>query len=714
MTQVSPKTNLQEDTVIQSDPELPRSPNRFAAEQLREKMRGLVEPPRSGGVSWWQGLSIRVKTTALAVVLGALPVLIVGGTSAYVANQVIRAEVVTRQDTLPGPTPAASTPLASQRTLVLTLLLGTGATALVVGLIAAVVMNRAMRPILAATEAVAKIGMGELDTRLDVHGRDEIAVLGKNINRMVIQLQGAVAAQTSETAQERILMEAKGSNALYPTDLQIVYDHTLETARQLLQLDRMVVYRFGETTDAVMAESVALGYPSAMQMQMSDVMQMNDVCIPAATREFYRSGKVMVVANVVEAGLHSEHLKLLSALDVRALLVAPLIAGDRLFGLLIAHDCSAARPWQGEDIEFLKRLGQELGLTTYRVTLLEEAERLAIEQQKRKEFLETRVLSLLQEVAPLGQGDLTTRVRVTADEIGTIADFYNAMVDSLRTIVLQVKEAADQVTETTQVNQAAIQMLSTNALYQAEEIAQALQSIEDLAMSAQAVDVNAIEAEQVIQQAGQTVKEGDAAMNSTVEGIQAIRATVAEAARKVKHLGESSQKISTVVDLISSLASQTHMLALNASIEAGRASEDNRSFVIVAEEVRALARQSAQATEDIRKLIDSIQTETNEVIIAMEAGTEQVVKGTQLVDVTRRSLTKISTASEQVSQLVKAITQATSMQSQTAEVITQTIQKVNAIAHQTSTEANQVSDSFEELQQVAQTLQLGVSQFKVL
>jgi methyl-accepting chemotaxis protein len=333
--------------------------------------------------------------------------------------------------------------------------------------------------------------------------------------------------------------------------------------------------------------------------------------------------------------------------------------------------------------------------------------------EQTKEELQQRALQLLQEVDPIRQGDLTVRARVTADEIGTVADSYNATVESLQKIVTQVQAAATQVDHATRDNEASVQNLSEEALRQAAEIGAALSRIEEMSEVVQAVAISAEQAEAAAQQAAQTVDEGDAAMNRTVDGIQAIRATVAETAKKVKHLGESSQRISAVVELIGSFAAQTNMLALNASIEASRAGEEGRGFAVVAAEVRALARQSAEATEEIRKLVASIQAETNEVVATMESGTEQVVSGTRLVDETRQSLNKITAATAQISRQVKAIAQAATMQTEASKTVTQTMQGVVLIANRTSEEAAQVAASFDQLRQVAQELQIEVSQFKV-
>lgn len=364
-----------------------------------------------------------------------------------------------------------------------------------------------------------------------------------------------------------------------------------------------------------------------------------------------------------------------------------------------------------ESNEELERTNRELEMRVeQRTAELRKAKELT---ELDKQALQASALKLLQEVDPISKGNLTIRARVTEDEIGTIADSYNATVENLCKIVQQVQTAARQVVETTSTSEIAVQSLSTEASRQAQEIADALDKIEQMAVAVRAVAENAAQAEVAVQEATHTVEEGDAIMNRTVNGMQSIRATVAETAKKVKHLGESSQRISAVIDLINAFASQTNMLALNASIEASRAGEYGKGFAVVAEEVRALARQSAEATEEIRKLIVNIQAETNEVVRAMEEGTEQVVVGTKLVDETRYSLNRIASTSAQISQLVEAIAQATIVQSQTAETVTRSMHNVAAIANETSTEAQYVSSSFGQLREVAETLQSEVSQFKV-
>lgn len=333
--------------------------------------------------------------------------------------------------------------------------------------------------------------------------------------------------------------------------------------------------------------------------------------------------------------------------------------------------------------------------------------------EQAKEALQQRVNQLLQEVTPIREGDLTIQAQVTADEIGTIADSYNTMVKSLQAIVVQVQSTAQYVAEATSVHESSVRELHTGASQQAIEIAQALQRTEQMAEVVHQLTIRAQKAAAAVQQATEAVAEGDIAMNRTVNSITAIETTVLETVDKVKHLGEASQEISAVVGLIKRFADQTNLLALNASVEASRAGQEGQSFMVIAAEVRTLAQQSAEATEAIRKLVATIQAETNEVVAAIESSSKQVTTGTELVNHTRQSLNKITAVNAQISELVATIAEATLVQSQGAETITATMQGVAAIANKTSTEAQQVSAAFEQLSQMTQDLQSDVGRFKV-
>lgn len=587
-----------------------------------------------------------------------------------------------------------------------------GLLALVLGGLAAAIITGVARQIsLPLNDLSAKaqqVSDGNLEVTAELRGSSETRTLAQTFNELVFRLKGFLREQTLNTRRANLAAEITGAKVVSSEELLPVFDQVVEEARDILASDRVVIYQFNPNGSGhIVAESVADVLPSAYKQQL------DDPCIPQATREKYLSDGILVVNDVTATHFHPEHIALLKALKVKSLLGVPIISQGQLYGLLITHHCRSHHEWQPSEVDFLQQLGLQVGLVIERVKLLEQTRDLAEEQRRIKEGLQHNALQLLMDVDPVSQGNLTVRAKVTEDEIGTVADSYNATIASLRKIVTQVQEAARQVASTTDMNETSVQALSTAAAQQAGEILAALERAQEMANSVRLVATNAEKAEAAVQEAAQTVQAGDEAMNRTVDGILAIRQTVAETAKKVKRLGESSQKISNVVNLISGFAAQTNMLALNASIEASRAGEDGKGFAVVAEEVRGLARQSAEATTEIEKLVASIQAETNEVVIAMESGTEQVVAGTQLVDETRQSLNKITTVSRQISELVASIAQATIVQSQASETVTDTMTNVAAIANQNAAAANQVSASFEQLRSVAQALQAEVERFKV-
>ncbi|MGF1568765.1 MAG: methyl-accepting chemotaxis protein [Nodosilinea sp.] len=553
-----------------------------------------------------------------------------------------------------------------------------------------------------------QVSQGNLNVRAEVVGSSEAQTLAVTFNDLVLRVRGFLREQTLNTRRANLAAEITGAQITTLADLEPVYDRLVAESRSILAADRVVVYQFNpDWSGRIVAESVGAALPSAQEQELGDP------CIPQETLAKYRAEGMLIETNVANAALHPEHLALLQNLQVKAILGVPILRQGQLYGLLIAHHCQGTHQWQEAEIDLLKLVGQQLGLVIDRVNLLGQTQALATEQRQIKEGLQRNALQLLMDVDPVSQGNLTVRAKVTEDEIGTVADSYNATIANLRKIVLQVQGASRQVADTTDTSQTAVRSLAAAATQQASEILAALDLVQEMSDSVQLVAANAEKAEAAVVQAERTVAQGDEAMNRTVDGILAIRETVADTAKKVKRLGESSQKISNVVNLISGFAAQTNMLALNASIEASRAGESGKGFAVVAEEVRQLARQSAEATTEIEKLVASIQTETNAVVIAMESGTEQVVTGTQLVDETRQSLNQINAVSRQISALVAAIADATVVQSQASEAVTVTMNSVAATASQSSSAANQMSDSFAQLRSVAQALEEEVGRFKV-
>jgi methyl-accepting chemotaxis protein PixJ len=584
------------------------------------------------------------------------------------------------------------------------------------GLVAVGFAGTFSRPVRRLASFTQQIGDGELDARLESSDRkDEIGILSQELNKMATSLQINLSERRLESERVQLFADIASTRAVQAQDLEAVFGRALDGAKQIMAVDRVVIYRFNpDGSGYISHESVDAGLPSALREKATDP------CIPESLIEAYKKGRIVPTQDVEEQDYHPDHKALLSRLQIKANLVIPIVQQDQLFGLLVAHHCYQTHAWQPDEIDFLQQVALQIGLSLDRVGFLEQVEQSrnqsevsASDQKQAKETMQKRALELLMEVDPVSKGDLTIRANVTEDEIGTIADSYNAMIRSLRQIVSQVQTSAQSVSNTAENSEAIVESLSTEANLQVEAIAIALTQIQEMAKSSQGVSNRAQQASQKMQQASQTSQAGDVAMNRTVAGISAIRDTVSTASKKVKRLSEASENISKVVKLIADFASQTNMLALNAAIEAARAGEEGEGFAVVAKKVRLLAQQSSAATIEIGELVTEIQTQTNEVLVVMESGTEQVTTGTQLVEEARQKLIQINAVSTEVNKLVQEIAKASAIQTQSSSTAAENMQKMAAIATTTSEQSEAVADSFAQMMQVAQALQVSVSQFKV-
>ena len=526
--------------------------------------------------------------------------------------------------------------------------------------------------------------------------------------------------------------------------IEDIFRTATKEVRNLISVDRAVVYKFNpDWTGEVLAESYGADWISVMEIQETDEelfsteMNADERCtlknmeagsaldqdsyfIDTKGGEYTRGKKFNVVNDVYAAGFSPCYLKSLEKYQAKAYIIVPIFQSSKLWGLFGVYQNSSVRNWKTAELNLLLRVAPQLGIAIEQAERSEQLkinsenlEKTLAREKAAREELQQQALDILKTVRPAFSGDLTVRANVTETEIGTVAGAYNTTLDSLKDIVVQVKETVEKVANTTGSSSVAMEGLSSKSQQQLQELELALEQIQATIETSTVTTQNAQKVETAIQQADQTVQNGDRAMNKTVESILSIRETVADAGKRVKRLSDSSQKISRVVNLISSFAAQTNLLALNAALEATRAGEYGKGFAVVADEVRNLSLQSSEATTEIEKLVRDIQEETQEVAAAMETGVQQVAEGTSLVNETRESLNGIVASTEEIRELVKGISLAADAQTKQAESVTQVVGQVAEIANETSADSHRISSSFQELQQLAQNLQSSVSRFKV-
>jgi methyl-accepting chemotaxis protein len=335
------------------------------------------------------------------------------------------------------------------------------------------------------------------------------------------------------------------------------------------------------------------------------------------------------------------------------------------------------------------------------------------QQRKEKELLQQGVMGLLLDVEGAQKGDLTVKAQMTDGAVGSIADAFNATMRKLRELLQEVQAVSTEVGQLSLAGENSVRQLSESALKQTEEINQALGSIDEINQSVATVANYAQEAAKIARDGSLQAKEGDLAMDATVNSIEKIRGTVANTSKKVKQLAESSQEIAQIVEIISGISEKTNLLAFNASVEAARAGEHGEGFRIVAEEVRRLADRITEATKDIQRLVSTIQQDTTSVLQGMETSTSEVVNGSELVHLTKLNLRSLADTSKQIDEYLKYISTSTTDQTNTSLVVNQKINGIASIAKINSTEAQNVVQSLQTLVSEANNLQSSISQFKL-
>ncbi|MBB6184074.1 twitching motility protein PilJ [Oleiagrimonas soli] len=323
------------------------------------------------------------------------------------------------------------------------------------------------------------------------------------------------------------------------------------------------------------------------------------------------------------------------------------------------------------------------------------------------------IMRLLDEMGSLAEGDLTVKATVTEDITGAIADSVNFAVEALRSLVTTINETAVQVSAAAQETQATAMHLAEAAEHQAQQITSASAAISDMATSIDQVSKNSAESADVAQKSVQIASRGAAVVRETIEGMDSIRDQIQETSKRIKRLGESSQEIGSIVELINDIAEQTNILALNAAIQAASAGEAGRGFAVVADEVQRLAERSANATKRIETLVQTIQSDTNEAVSSMEQTTAEVVSGARKAEDAGTALGDIERVSNDLAELINGISVAARQQSSAATNITTTMNSIQEITSQTSMGASQTAESIGNLAQLANDLRRSVADFKL-
>ena len=356
----------------------------------------------------------------------------------------------------------------------------------------------------------------------------------------------------------------------------------------------------------------------------------------------------------------------------------------------------------------------------------------------------TKPLMILEATASrIADGDLRiTELSVTSkDEMGRLALAFKKMAENLRGLVRGIDDSAQQVAASSEqltanaeqsaqaANQVAISISSTaqGVERQVTAVEAAVALVEKIADGAKAETEKTRNAVTIVNRAVDAAGEGNKAVDTAISQMINIRKTVESSAQVVAELGERSKEIGQIVETIAGIAGQTNLLALNAAIEAARAGEQGRGFAVVAEEVRKLAEQSQEAAKQIATLIGDIQGKTDEAVVAMDNGTQEVRRGTEVVDRAGQAFKDIDGQVKEVSVIAQGMADGLTKLADNSQRVLAGMQETNQISHDISGQTQTISAATEEqsasmeeiasssqhLAHLAELLRSAVARFKV-
>ncbi|WP_434457978.1 methyl-accepting chemotaxis protein [Stutzerimonas urumqiensis] len=309
--------------------------------------------------------------------------------------------------------------------------------------------------------------------------------------------------------------------------------------------------------------------------------------------------------------------------------------------------------------------------------------------------------------------DLTERVAVNSnDEIGQTVRAFNGMVDALQRSFNALAQSAGEVGGAAKGLRANAGIFSEASTTQAEAATQMAAGVEEMTASISHVAERAEDAAQLSTDAGARAADGIAVMQTTIEDLGAIAEEVKGTAVSVDKLQQETTRISTVMGVISEVAAQTNLLALNAAIEAARAGEQGRGFAVVADEVRKLAARTAESANEITGIVDAIERGAGDAVYRMRQAVETVQQSATRAEQAGVAVQSIRDASTQTVAMASEISYAIREQSAASNLIAVQVETIASMTESNTDTANQTAREADQLHALAERMLADISRYR--
>ncbi|MGB0893611.1 MAG: methyl-accepting chemotaxis protein [Parashewanella sp.] len=314
----------------------------------------------------------------------------------------------------------------------------------------------------------------------------------------------------------------------------------------------------------------------------------------------------------------------------------------------------------------------------------------------------------------IAQGDLTQDIKLNStDEFGQISTALNQMLLSMRNLIAEVQKLSQEVVSASNQVHVVTKEVESNLHIQQQDTYQVASAISQLVTSVNTVEGNTQQATELTVTAQTDVEHGQSVIEDTVEAINLIAKEVDLGAAAINQLAQHADDIGKVVDVIHGIAEQTNLLALNAAIEAARAGEQGRGFAVVADEVRTLASRTASSTDEIRRMIELVQTATTKAVTTMESGTQKANTGVEQAQAVNSTISNVTKRVIDVAMLSKQIADIVTEQRLATSQVDSKTHAIELGAKEALVAAQTASKIGKELADDAQQLALQISDFKI-
>ena len=661
-----------------------------AAEELLEQSSteddiAVTQPQKSptGLMSWW---TLKNKATLLAVALGTIPVLIVGGISTSIASRQLAKEAIGKQQ---------------QTTNAIALQLQD--------------FGSAQK---AADSSEDNTG-GSLSAKIlnDTEINNLSALVNQRINSLRPETNGE-----DNTLRVNVIDNKRNNSILISnsqTDLNTSIDRIFPEYANLQEDESAKVLEATSTEDnkPYLLTYTPVQDTSGLDNNLSVLVYQPMTEVFAAQQNLRRTllGGTILTALLVST--------LAAYLANKA--TQPIIAASKAVEKLGKGKFNTRLPVQSSDelgvlnsninvmaeqLEYQIEFIQE---TAQRQNLFQTQAFLARQQQEKREALQRDLSEFTQLVEQAAQGNLTVRAKPIDGEIGLLADVFNQITENLQQVVAQAKRTAWHMNAAIGPTRDSIQQLSEGAIDQTFEVSQVCTTLETIASSMEIAADEAKLAEQISQKTSALAGKSNQDLAESARSIVDWRGTVAEITHKVKQLDIATHQISQVISLINEIALKTNLLAINASIETKQSVKEEQGIASVASEIGQLSEQSTRATGEIERIVRGIQSETKEIVGTLEGKAAQAIDKAAERSRAQENAANLIEAVAELEELMRSLVHSTTAQTSASQIAAQQLQQVSADLQQTSEISKQASSALQDTLEASQALSSSVDSFKI-